>query len=225
MSREEVPAMAKERTQKPLRTAATAGSAGKPGGSGRADAPKARAPKKAGTPLKGALSAVFVCLLLVGALGAALFFNLFQSRDRLIDALGWTDEAANHKQEQLSDWETKLNNDALTLASQQKDLKAQEEGLREKETEAVRREEELASQIEQYTELLAQLETKNNDIQTVIKAIEGMDAKAAAAMLMEMKDRAAMIALFSRLKQASKSAILEALDAKSAAGLAEDLTG
>jgi len=181
--------------------------------------------KKRGSPLKGAAFTFLFFVLLLGAALSAFYFNWFDARGLTAEWLGVDNEVSARKEERLAQWETDLQRDAQKLAEDQKNAEDLVAQTAELEAAVKKQENEIREKMKIYEEMSAQLQSKNNDNTNVAKMIEGMSAEAAAAMLSEMKSMEAMVKTFSHLKPAAQAAILEALDAKTAATLVDTLSG
>ena len=185
---------------------------------------KPREKRKKSGPLKGALTVLVVFALLFGAAYAAFTFNWFDARGLAAEWLDVTSEVSQRREARLADWETGLQRDAQKLADDQKTVKAAEQEVAGREDAVSRKEDELARKLADTDELQAQLQSKKDDISNVVRIVEGMSSDTAAAMLGAMKDRTAMLEVFSQLKPATQAAILETMDAGAAAALIESFS-
>ena len=174
--------------------------------------------------LRGALVILLFFILLFGSAFATFHFDLFGAREIVIDWLDITDESSQLKERRLTEWETSLSNEAQVLADEQKKTQQKQREMTEQEAAVKQKESELERKITEYETLLAQLQPKNNDISTVAKVVGSMDAGAAASMFFELRDRQVRLNLLSSLKPATIAAILEKLDAQTAASFVEELT-
>ena len=181
-------------------------------------------PIKPSSALTGALIVLIFFILLFGVATCLYVFDLFGTRGFVIDFLDVADEAVERDREKLVTWQTELSNTSNQLKEDQKKVNQQEEEIAQREAAVKEIEEDLEKKIALYDEMAAQLQPKNTDITTMAKAIERMSADTAGALLMAMSDKDARLYLFSMLKPSAKAAILETLDARTAAALVEGLS-
>ncbi|MDR0670731.1 MAG: hypothetical protein LBF64_00260, partial [Oscillospiraceae bacterium] len=167
--------------------------------------------KKPLSPLKSLLIALLAAVLLLGAAGALVLFDLFGVKRVLADTLGLTQAASDAREERLQAWETELQNDAMALKNERDTLDMKEKEVSGRESEAEAKARTLDGKIAEYEEMLAQLSGENTDINDVIKVLESMSTETAAPVLLAMADRQSMLRVFAGLKTAVQSALLEAM--------------
>jgi Skp family chaperone for outer membrane proteins len=180
--------------------------------------------KKPPSPLKSLLVGLTAVILLLGAAGALVFFDIFGAKRILADTLGLTQAAADVREERLRAWETELQNDAMTLKNERDTLDMKEKEVSGRESEAEAKTSELDGKIAEYETMLAQLSEENTDINDVIKVLESMSAETAAPALLAMTDRPSMLRVFAGLKTATQSALLETMTSEDAASILEQFT-
>ncbi|MCL2747322.1 MAG: hypothetical protein FWE59_01545 [Oscillospiraceae bacterium] len=187
---------------------------------------KRRKDKKAkgGSTLTGVLATLLGFLVLFGALACLYAFDLFGTRGFIIDALHAKEEAAERDAAKLAQWQTDLNNRDEELAQLEKKLSQREQGAAQREAAVSEKESDLVTREAALEESDAQLHPNNIDITSVARAIEKMKIEPAGALLMAMSDQDAMLRLFSLLKPATQAAILEILEAETAAALVQALS-
>ncbi|MDR1158638.1 MAG: hypothetical protein LBK75_10135 [Oscillospiraceae bacterium] len=179
--------------------------------------------KKPPSTLKSLLVALTAVILLFGAAGALVFFDIFGAKRILADTLDLPQAAADVREERLRAWETELQNDAMTLKNERDALDMKEKEVSGRESEAEAKTSELDGKIAEYEEMRAQLSEENTDINDVIKVLESMSAETAAPALLAMTDRPSMLRVFTGLKTATQSALLETMTAEEAAYILEHL--
>ena len=177
-----------------------------------------------GSPIYGAMITLLVFVLLIGAATCFFVFDLFGTRGMVIGFLNVTDEAYERNQEKLAQWQTDLAGQAEQLVRDQKIVSGQQSEMEQREAAVKKKEDDLNTRIAEYDDMIAQLKPKSDDILTVAKALETMSADAAANLLMEMSDMDAMLRLFASLKPSTQAAILETMDARTAATLVEGIS-
>ncbi|MDR0381220.1 MAG: hypothetical protein LBH86_04425 [Oscillospiraceae bacterium] len=179
--------------------------------------------KKPPSLLKSLLAALLAVILLLGAAGALVFFDVFGAKRILADTLGLTQTAEDVRAARLQEWETSLQNDAMTLKNERDALDIKERDVTGRENEAEAKARELDGKIAEYETMLAQLDGENADTIDVTKVLESMSAENAAPVLQAMGDKQVMLRVFAGLKTATQSALLETMTPEEAAYILERL--
>ncbi len=192
----------------------------------KSDSPKKqKKPKKEKQPstARGMFIMFVIFALLLGGAGFVVMTNQFGMGVQVGKALGLESVVDADREEILKQYESDLDVRAQEQKAAATELSDRESKVsaREKALEAA--EKNLEKKNSDADAIKAQLEEKTNDITTVVKSLEGMDASAAAAILTAMADRQYMLTLYGQLKTATQTAILEAMSAKDAAALLESL--
>lgn len=170
----------------------------------------------------GGIFSIFLLIVIAGVVGV-IYFDLFGSRQILVDVL----ELGKPTQVQLDELNAKISE----LATKEEEynstifnLNKREKEVTDKEKELDAKEKELENKESELNTLKNSVVSGKNDLKTMAKMFELMDAKKAAKAIGDMEKVEDIIVLLANMDSEKSALILDNIDTKMATKIMDEVT-